>query len=90
MFLWRKIIESTVDGFSVVLRSLVVRPTALNTLSLLLLLLAGVHSTDLANFSIFGQGWFVGLPPAKYIHLIFHDSCFSVASDFVILPVSLH
>ena len=48
VFLWRKIIESTVR-----LRSLMARPAALNTLSLLLLL-ARMHSTDLANFASFG------------------------------------
>ncbi len=42
MFMWRKIIESTIDGFSAVLRLLMVLPAALNTLSLLLLL-AGMY-----------------------------------------------
>lgn len=53
LFLWRKMIESTVDGFSSVLRSLMVSPTALNTLSLLLVL-SKMHSIDLASFGYNG------------------------------------
>ena len=52
MFLCRKIIESTVNDFSAVLRSLMVRPAALNTLSLLLLLLAGMHRIGFISASI--------------------------------------
>ena len=45
--------ESTADGFNAVLRSLTVRPATLKTGSLLLL--AGMHKTDLANFGYTGM-----------------------------------